>query len=390
MSYGIRRGIVEEIVSSTEYRVRIINYDSGISDPTKTVTSDLAIASVMVQPGTSVSYNEGDRVYLAFNKDELSDPVIIGSMLTESYLTEDSQISIPQVDSEIEKIKESISDLNVDQYYTHVKYSNDGGITFTSLYEYTEVDKKLIGQNYYIVAEDIEINPTSESVYWSIVDKDGIDGSYKFTIDTKIKAGNILEDGSFEEKESKNFTDKIFEIPFSMRTYDSLFLDFTITYINEYEDYHFVLTTDKNIIGSTQGDYMGICITVDSEPPDDPSYYSWTSFESTIKSSIQTMKDDIEERVLQLEHTTYGNETNEIFKIPGIVDGILVSSDRVDVHGEDNKDVVFNTNKSMFIDNEENNFTTQSIKHTINNSNTSFVDTFNSNGHLTLYVRENE
>ena len=44
----------------------------------------------------------------------------------------------------------------------------------------------------------------------------------------------------------------------------------------------------------------------------------------------------------------------------------------------------------MGIDNEENNFTTQSIKHTIINANTSFVDTFNSNGHLTLYVRENE
>ena len=384
MSYGIRRGIVEEIVSSTEYRVRIINYDSDISDPTKTLTSDLAIASVMVQPGTSVSYNEGDRVYLAFNKDELSDPVIIGSMLTEEYTTEDDQIAVPAVESAIEEIKESIDELKIDQYYTHTKYSNDNGITFTSLYEYKDNSDEMIGQVQYVTSYDIEIDRESKSIYWSIVDENSIDCTSNFVIYTTLKAGYV-ENDEFVEEVSNTYTETTIKVPFTYSSYEALRIDFRIVKTTDFDKYYIVLTTDKNTIGSVQGDYMGMCTTTDSEPPDDPSYYNWTSFKNTIESIVDNKNVDLESRVKKNEDTLYGTSSSE-----GLTDGISVNEVQVDVHGLDNKDVSFNTNKSMFIDNEENNFTTQTLKYTLTNSKTSFIDMFSSNGHLTLMVREAE
>ena len=384
MSNGLRRGIVEEIVSSTEYRVRIVNYDADVGDPTKTLTSDLPIATVMIQPGTTVSYNVGDRVYLAFNKGELADPVIIGAMLTDDYVTEDDQIAIPMVESVIEEIKDSVEDLKVDQYYTHVKYSNDNGITFTSLYEATNTGQKVIGQVAYMTADNIQIDSTSKTVYWSIVDKDGVDCTEKFTIDTTLRGGHI-KDETFVLEESRTFSDKIFDIPFSMQTYEVLYIDFKIVYTTDYDDYHYVLTTDKNTVGSTQGTYMGICTTDDPEAPDDPDYYNWTSFKAVIDETITDISGDLYRRVERNENALFGTETTE-----GLTDGISVSDDQVDVHGLYDKDVSFNNNKTMYIDNEEDNFTTQTVKHTIKKAKRSFLDTFTSNGHFTLIIREEE
>lgn len=395
MSYGLRRGIVEEIISSTEYRVRIINYDSGIGDPSKTLTSDLPIATVMIQPGTNVSYNVGDRVYLGFNKDELSDPIIMGAMLTEDYLTGEDQIELPQVESAIEEIKESIGDLTVDQYYTHVKYSNDNGLTFTSLYKYNDLSNeelkergfvKLIGQVSYVIDKDILISSESSSVYWSIIDKDSIDHSTKFMIDTTLRAGNgSIEEGTFVEAESRTFSDKIFDIPFSMRTYENIYLDFKIVFNIDYEDYHFVLTTDIDVIGSPQGDYLGICTSDSPIPPDDPIYYSWTSFKDTIEDIVGTVSNELENRVAANERVLYGSDDS-----CGLTEGISVTDNRIDLHGEDNKKIVFSTNESIYIDDTDDSYVSQTTKHAAKNVNRSFIDTITPSGHFTLYIREEE
>lgn len=386
MSYGLRRGIVEEVVSATSYKVRIINYDSGVGDPTKTLTSDLAEASVVAQPGTNVVYNIGDRVYLGFNKDELSDPVIIGSMLTEAHPTDGNQITMPAVSNALDDIKSSIEEMKVDQYYTHTKYSNDGGKTFTSLYEYNYAEEKLEDQVYYVTDKDVVIDPTSKTVYWTIIDSESFESADDFSIYTTIRVGHYDNQGTFIEEESRTFNEPIFDIPFTMQTYEVSFLDYKISKVPDFENYYIVCTTDKNTIGSVQGNYMGICTTTSPEPPDDPSYYNWTSFKTTIEDIVSSASTDLEKRVKRNEDNLYGSDDGSIV---GLLDGITVTEEQIDIHGLYNKTVSFNTNKSIYIDNKNNGYVAQSYWHTTPNANSSFIETYNSNGHLTLYIKEN-
>ena len=131
---------------------------------------------------------------------------------------------------------------------------------------------------------------------------------------------------------------------------------------------------------------MGICTTTSPEPPDDPSYYNWTSFKTTIEDIVSSASTDLEKRVKRNEDNLYGSDDGSIV---GLLDGITVTEEQIDIHGLYNKTVSFNTNKSIYIDNKNNGYVAQSYGHTTPNANSSFIETYNSNGHLTLYIKEN-
>ena len=412
MSVGLRRGIIEQVVTPYTYKVRIINYDSDISDPNKTLTSDLPEATVMVQPGTSVSYNEGDRVIVGFNKDELSNPIILGSMSTVSYPTDSDQISLPKVEEVLENLQETVSNLSSGNLFTHFKYSNDNGKTLTSLYEYADVKvhQDAIGQATVRTGTDIEIDPNSSTVYWSIIDKNNINVTNDFTITTKITATgpkdyniipidmrNIYKENPKGENEKpvseysdyEISTDKVITIPGRLKNFDSLTVDFEVVTKPDYdENYYTVLTTDKNVIGSVYGDYLGICITADAVAPDTPAEYTWTSFNKTITNFVHSIYEDLGERLKEAERALFGEYDDEkkITDDTGIMDAISVTEDQIDIHGED-KSIVFNINKSMFIDNKQNNFTVEELRHTSPSRDSMFIEHYGADGHLTLYVR---
>lgn len=392
MSFGLRRGIIEDIVSSYEYRVRIINYDYAISDPNKTLNSDLSIATVVSQPGTKVSYNIGDRVVVGFNKDELNDPVIIGSMYTENYPTTADQTRLPALENRLYIIENLLNIVDGKSLYTHIKYSNDNGQTLTSLYEYTNVEYEFTDDLVnYRHAKDIVIDPTSSIIYWSVINENNVDVTSSLRITTILKAGT-LNDNIFNEVDREKFTDTIIKIPFRLQNYEALRLDFEIVDMLEFDTYHFVLTTDKNTIGSVYGDYLGVCITNDPTAPDTPGAYSWTSFKTTIENFLGILEDSLSERVKRNEEALYGfnysenssKQTNNM----GLLDGIAVTKEQIDIHGLNDRDISFNINKSIFINNEDNNVTTPETVYTLPEKGSLFSEVYRSNGHLTLLVRQ--
>lgn len=392
MAYGIQRGIIEEIVSPYLYKVRIVNYDSDLSDPSKIKTTDLPLATLMTLPGVSVTYNIGDRVIVGFNNDEYQ-PVILGSFSTANYPTNDDQFNPKGLNKEVESIKNLIQNYidDTSTYYTHVKYSNDNGLTLTSLYEYTNIEVSLLGQVKYRVAKNIVIDPTSSIIYWSIIDENNVDVTSQFIIQTILRAGEIIDE-EFKVYESEIFTDSTINIPLRVNNFPELRLDFNIVDKPNFDNYHIVLTTDKNSIGSVYGDYMGVCVTTDPEAPDVPSAYTWTSFNKSIKTTSEILETDLKPRIRRNEEALYGHtydEEDSVSNGTGLLDGISVSSNQIDIHGVDNKDVVFNRNKSVFVDNTNDNFTVKDLRFTKPLSETSFSDLYE-NGHLTLTLRTNQ
>ncbi|MBQ6631602.1 MAG: hypothetical protein IJH55_05655, partial [Romboutsia sp.] len=72
----------------------------------------------------------------------------------------------------------------------------------------------------------------------------------------------------------------------------------------------------------------------------------------------------------------------------GLLDGIRVEKDTIHIYGAENKNINFNSSKSMYIDNEHDTFTTITLDHTNTNTTTVFSDSYGDNGHLTLLVRK--
>lgn len=393
MSYGIQRGIIEQVITPYTYKVRLVNYDSDISDPNKTKTSDLPTATVMTFPGVNIVYNINDRVIVGFNKDELNEPVILGSFSTPNYSTDENQFSAVALDSAVEKIIEDINKYVDDSstLYTHVKYSNDNGLTLTSLYEYTDIESLLVGQVKYRMGRDIVIDPNSTVIFWSVIDENNVDVTSQFIIETILRAGETVGD-QFIVSESESFTEPTINIPLRVNNFPELRLDFNIVDKSNFDDYHIVLTTDKNSIGSVYGDYMGICISTDPEAPDTPSKYTWTSFNKSIKATSEVLETDLKPRIRRNEEALYGHTydtDNAVSDGTGLLDGITISNRQIDIHGVENRDVVLNINKSVFVDNANDNFTVKDLRFTKPLATTSFSDVYE-NGHLMLTLRNNQ
>lgn len=72
------KGIIEEKVDIYSYRVRIpfLNKVEGDSNPT--LTEDLSVAAISTIPGIHSIFEQGDVVFIDFENDDFSDPVILG------------------------------------------------------------------------------------------------------------------------------------------------------------------------------------------------------------------------------------------------------------------------------------------------------------------------
>ena len=138
----IQKGTIEKVIDRYNYKVRIPKYDKIQGDIEGTSTDDLATGIVCTTPGMNVAYALGDVVIVSFENDEINRPVILGLLYRDTKLNTDSDSSLIGVDEGLKELESSIDDIkNSSSIYTHIRYSNDNGNTFTSLFNPVNYEK---------------------------------------------------------------------------------------------------------------------------------------------------------------------------------------------------------------------------------------------------------
>lgn len=368
----IQKGIVEEIINKYKLKVRVPKYDKAKSAPDKIRTSELAESIICTLPGSDVAYSVDDIVIIGYENDELSKPIVLGSLYCDKNKNTTSQTKL--LGSEI---IQSLTDNDSTKFYTHVKYSNDNGKTFTSLYNFNKVVQEKTEGESNIISNNIEIDPTSSYVYWSIIDDNNVDRTLDFQITTYITGGNR----TFVSKNS------LIEIPPDLIGLDKLYLSFKLFKSGNYDNFYIVLTTDKDPIGTTYGDYIGICIDRYEEPSLNPGDYTWMSSYKSSTNIVQAVAGDLGDRINRLEHSLYGfdySTDNHISDNTGIAEGISVINNTIELHGKDDKNIYFDTNHKTYIDNSYSSLTAVSTNYTDTNYDVEFSYTFGENSDFSL------
>lgn len=303
----IQKGIIAQVIDKYNYKVRIPKYDKIQSATYSVKTDDLASGIVCTIPGIDIAYSVNDVVLISFENGEISKPIILGLLYRNQ--TSDSDISVGNVDSSLTSIRDNIDKINNTNVYTHVKYSNDNGLTFTSLfsnkyYESSE-DGNIFCRPYYDEDQDIkgiQIDKTCRVINWSIIDDNNVD--ITSTINKELTVFD--SDGNVIKKVNKDENLSTIPITNSSQISGDLYLDYKLYISKEYLDtLHVSLTTDKDTLGSTQGEYLGINVSTDSAPSLIPSNYHWVSFNTSLKNYLSELKTtidlDINERLLNLK-----------------------------------------------------------------------------------------
>lgn len=83
----VTKGIITELVGTTQAKVRIPIYDKAKTAIDATPDSELSTAVICTFPGGSPSYNVGDVVIIGFEQDIFTKPVILGQL----YVSTSSQ-----------------------------------------------------------------------------------------------------------------------------------------------------------------------------------------------------------------------------------------------------------------------------------------------------------
>ena len=86
----ILKAIIESTNLDNQYRIRIPKYHQIDGVSTATPINQLPFASVCYQPGIIPNYSIGDVVYIDFENDDLSQPIILGKLLCQRSYTETS------------------------------------------------------------------------------------------------------------------------------------------------------------------------------------------------------------------------------------------------------------------------------------------------------------
>lgn len=368
---SLQKGIVEEITDKYSIKVRVPKYDKLATDPYGVKTRDLADAIMCTLPGMSIAYSVGDIVLVDFENDELNNPVVLGLLYRDT--TTDAVLKLEETDKKIDAINEQLDKLSSNGMYTHIKYSNDGGKTFTSLFEYMELGTVEKNLEVYFCERNIAIDDLSSTVTWSVIDNNNNELADSLTIKT-ILSTTELE--SFDDvlKTSEELAETIDtstssvsddyvvlegrtnQIPANFNGQDHLYLSFLILKtidLSDKDTYHTVLATDKNELGTTYGDYMGICIDSNVDAPLDPSSYSWSSIVDRNKQIVNDLDDELRPRVEANEEALYGYNKTTGSEIStsglGILNAISIATDSI-ILGTNKKNVYMGSSMKTYFD----------------------------------------
>lgn len=271
----IQKGIIAQVIDKYNYKVRIPKYDKVESATYSTKTDDLSSGIVCTVPGIEVVYVEGDVVLLSFENGELSKPVILGLLYREEK--KDSDILVNGVDKSLSGIKEDIDKLNSQSLYTHLKYSDDNGITFTSLFSSQNYESivggEVVCQPYFDDDSTIgiKIDKATKAISWSILDENNQDITDEIEIETIVFDSNKNIIKRYRSRENRLIT-----INNSSQIDGELYLTYRIFTSKVYLDtLHIRLSSDKEPFGVRVGDYVGLYLSFNSTPSTTPSDYSW-------------------------------------------------------------------------------------------------------------------
>ena len=94
----ITRGIVEKIYSKNSVAVRVPLFDKSATSASRTPTESLGVASICILPNSIPNVRVGDVVYVGFENNDISKPVIIGYVyIDREYLTKQG-LSLETID----------------------------------------------------------------------------------------------------------------------------------------------------------------------------------------------------------------------------------------------------------------------------------------------------
>lgn len=94
----VTKGIVEKLIDRNHIRVRVPIFDKATEAPDCVKTNDLTIATVCSPAGVQQYYCVGDVVYIAFEQDQRSLPVILGRLQTENLSESTSDIKTDSIE----------------------------------------------------------------------------------------------------------------------------------------------------------------------------------------------------------------------------------------------------------------------------------------------------
>ena len=296
-----------------------------------------------------ITYSIGEVVLVAYENDELNRPVILGLLAR----AEDSNATteLNQVEGTINEINDKLTLLEEQGMYTHIKYSNDNGATFTSLFDYNTIAED--NTTFFVYSPTaIDIDPNTQYVQWNIIDSNNFDVTEDFDIETSIEGYNSQT--GFRVFQS--YTDTVFQLPLLLEACDSASISFTIkTTAEELSNYYISLSTDKIAIGDAYGDYIGMCASTDANPSLNTSDYTWTSVKDRSQTMVHSVTDSIIDRVRQNEQDLRGysedvtdSSGNIIETNLGLLDAISIELDSIIV-GLDRQRVYF-SNSNQYID----------------------------------------
>lgn len=290
----IQKAIVESIIDDYSVKIRIPKYDKTYVDGFS--YNDLSTGTICTIPGSNIMYSVGDVILVGFENDEIGKPVVLGLLYTDKE--SDSTIKINSMSDALEKVENVLDNINNTVYYTHIKYSNDGGITFTSLYDYS--DQKKDKDTLY--CKDIIIDKKSSFIKWDIVDNNNANAFNSFQVKVVIHNGD----------ETLESSDEIIDIPDSFNYGDGLVVDYYITPVGvDIKDYNIALYTDKNPLGTTEGDFVGIFNSDNYISSLNPVDYAWLSIKTRIQKFIDEASDNLLERVKIIERYLFGKLYDE-------------------------------------------------------------------------------
>lgn len=349
----LQKGIIETIIDKYTVKVRIPKYDKIDTDATSTKTEDLAVGILCTLPGMKITYAIGDVVLVDFENDELNRPVVLGLLYREKE--SDSVLKLSSIDDSIESINRQLEDINSLSLHTHIKYSNDNGMTFTSLYDPTEIIEnynQYTGSYYLSSKEPIQIDNKTKVIYWSIIDNNNVDVTNNININTKITGIN----SNGEKIVDLNLSTKLFELPFETILCKEVYIEFELYLTTEeVNNYYICLTTDLESIGSVYGDYIGICVSNENEPSLNIKDYTWTSIINRNNITIQNISEKLLNRIQENEKDIRGysediiDNSGEVIKSGiALLDAIVISLNTI-ILGINRKTIYFGT-KDQYID----------------------------------------